>query len=374
MNVPRALRPVALVLLAGLATACGEKITLPEATGIRSSSSYIEQQAWMLDDPVDVAEEFGRIFVAEQGPGAVTKFDTQRQQLARTAGLRSPVAIAANTDRREILVLEAGDATGGPRLFALGVGGLEPGDARELSGLVRSVSGIAVDEAGDWVYISDPDSQVVHRFLRVDGPEMVRPYGVVAHSRGSRESPQFVFSPRGLVLDQQGMLLVCDADTTRNWVLRFDPTPSDAADSSSTGTATVFRSESCPTQPVSAFVLGDAPGCGETFEPGPSSEDGGLDRPAGVTIDTAGEYYVADLGNGRVQRFSVDGRFDTAIGDGGGGAEPLGEPVRLVTWLGETVRNGTTVTIHGARVYVVDRVGSRLRVWEDERWSEFEGG
>lgn len=366
---PRALLALAACALA--ATACGEKITLPEATGVRTSSSYSEQRAWELDDPVDVLEANGRIYVAEQGPGAVTKFSTQQEQLARTAGLRAPVAIAADNARRELLVLEAGDGSGGPRLFALGLVDLEPGDRRELAGLVGSVGGIATD--GDWVYISDPDSQVVHRFLRVDGPDMLRPYGVVAHSRGSRESPQFVFGPRGLVLDGEGMLLICDADTTRNWVLRFDPAPSDAADSSSTGRATVFRSESCPTQPVAAFVLGDAPGCGEPFEPGPSSEDGGLSRPWGVALDTAGDHYVADLGNGRVQRYGPDGQFDTILGDGAGGAEPLGEPVRLATWLGSTVRNGIDVTIHGARVYVVDRVGSRLRIWEDERWSEFSG-
>ncbi|MBI2912648.1 MAG: TIGR03663 family protein [Chloroflexi bacterium] len=52
----------------------------------------------------------------------------------------------------------------------------------------------------------------------------------------------------------------------------------------------------------------------------PGSEAGQLRSPVGIALDAQGNVYVADSGNGRVQKFDAGGRFLGAVG--GAGAEP----------------------------------------------------
>jgi hypothetical protein len=362
---------VAAFALAGLLAGCGEKIAIPEAQGIPTASLYLEQTPWELTDPTDVLESEGRILVTEGSPGTVTKYTTQQEVQFQVVGLRDPVAMAVEYVDRVLVVGEAGiGEQNGPRLTYLTQRAFESLGSTELEGLVKSLAGVAVDER--FVYVSDPDSGVVHRFRWVQNGDLtVQPQGLVCDNQGSIESPQFVFRPSGLSLDEEGMLLICDADTTRNWVLRFDPTPQEE-DSLSHGVAVQFRTSSCAAGDVSTYVLGKAPGCDEDFEPGPSAELGALHAPQGVTFDSEGRFYVADSGNQRVQRYSNFGIFNIVFGDDA--VEAMVQPVRLVTWDGLTSVEGTQIVIAGARVYIADRGGAQIRVFEDKRWSDLQEG
>lgn len=357
-------------LLAGLlaVAGCGDKIVLPVAQGIPTSSLYLEDRPWQLTDPTDVLEVGGRLVVTEGAPGTVTKYRTNGDVQFAAEGLGLPVGLAEIDAANLILVGEAN----GPAVSVFEDLGLEFRDRVDLSGLVKSLAALATD--GSFVYISDPDSGVVHRFAWVGaGGGWMTPQGVVCNDRGSAASPRFVREPRGLALDPDGMLLVCDADTTRNWVVRFDPQPP-PGDPNGLGTLAAFRTESCPTPPADTFVLGDAPGCQQTdFEPAPFREPGVLYAPSGIAVDDEGRLYVADRFNQRVQRFTLEGFFDTSLGDGAGEVEPLNGPVRLTTWLGDTTFDGVRIRIPGARVYVIDRDLAQLRIFEDKRWSDFEG-
>lgn len=349
---------------------CGEKITLPEAQGIPIDSAYIEQRAWDFTDPVDVLEASGRIYVLEQAPGTLTRYSTTRTVLATAEGLLSPQSLALDNEERRVLVAE-GETSAEFGVSFFDLADLTPLGRATLDGLVMSMAGMVTD--GAWVYVSDPDSGVVHRFeLTDEASGWLAPRGVVATDAGSIESPQFVFQPAGLGLDIEGRLLVCDADSSRNWVLRFDPLPP-IDDPNGPGTAVVFREIACPTPPVQSFVLGFAPGCGETFVPGASSVEGGFDAPWGIAFDEDGRIYVTDRGNGRMQRFGIDGNFDLAFGVALEGIDGLEEPLRVSTWQGITNRNGVPIVIPGARVYVVDRARNQIRIFEDRRWTDFEG-
>ena len=360
--------PLAAVLLL---SGCGDKISLPEARGIPTSSLYLEDRPWQLTDPTDVAEIDGRLFITEAAPGTLTKYRTNGETQFSVDGLDQPVALAELEAQNLVLVGEAGSA-GNPAISIYEDLGLDFQARVDLTGLVKSLAALATD--GTFVYISDPDSGAVHRFAwSGPGGGWLTAQGLVCNDKGSAASPRFVRKPQGLALDLEGMLLVCDADTTRNWVVRFDPHPP-TADPVGLGTLAAFRTESCATPPADTFVLGDAPGCGETeFVPDPPRSPGRLFAPSGIAIDDDGRLYVADRFNRRGQRFTTDGNFDTTFGDGAGDVEPLNGPVRLATWLGSTTFEGVSIVIPGARLYVIDRDLAQLRIYEDKRWSDFEG-
>src|SRR5207247_10772410 len=49
------------------------------------------------------------------------------------------------------------------------------------------------------------------------------------------------------------------------------------------------------------------------FEGGPGGGKGQFDNPHGIAVDSAGNIFVADTGNGRIQKFSPKGNFVTSL-------------------------------------------------------------
>ncbi len=369
----------ALLAAALLAAGCGEKITIPLAKGIPSSNRYSELPAWQLIDPTDVVEWVGKIFVLEGTPGSLTKYSTQAAGEAAATGLRNPVALAKEPSSRWLAVGEAGGAgLGGPRVSWFDRSTLEYKGSADLDPPLRSLAGIAASDS--FVYVSDPDSGAVFRYHRDPDGVTLTPQGIVANDAGSRDSPNFVFKPAGLLIDAEGMLLIADSDTTRNWILRFDPTPP-AGNPSGKGVAVGFRPPGAGcVQDLQALVLGRAPACGQSgFELGPSSALGEFHLPTGVTIDEADvqglhRYYVVDRLNGRIQRFDGSGHFELAISSPSGSSNALREPVRAATWLGRTFEAGVELRFPGAKIFVVDRASAQIHIFEDENWIPFEEG
>lgn len=83
------------------------------------------------------------------------------------------------------------------------------------------------------------------------------------------------------------------------------------------------------------------------FEGGQGKDPGQFENPRGIAADAAGNLYVADVGNSRIQKFSPEGAFLNTFGKSGAGEGELREP------------NGITVDSAG-NIYVIDALNQRL--------------
>ena len=62
------------------------------------------------------------------------------------------------------------------------------------------------------------------------------------------------------------------------------------------------------------------------FQGGKGTGKGQFDNPRGLAVDSAGNIFVADTDNGRIEKFSPNGIFITSIGTRGEGYGQLKEP------------------------------------------------
>ncbi|MFZ1701842.1 MAG: NHL repeat-containing protein [Pyrinomonadaceae bacterium] len=86
---------------------------------------------------------------------------------------------------------------------------------------------------------------------------------------------------------------------------------------------------------------------GNLFETGDGIETAKLSKPRGITVDTAGNIYVADTGNARVQKFDAVGKFISMFGERGDQPGQLQEP------------NGVSVDAKG-NIYITDAKRHKL--------------
>jgi hypothetical protein len=318
--------------LAALAAGCGVKIDAPHPTGLFSNNRYNIDTLFVDPAARQVVVAIGRLFVVG-ADGSLTKRDLNYRELERVAGLSDPTAICFDAATRLVSVWEAG----ADRVSAYQTADLTPAGSATLT-TVRRVTHAAACSTGlsvlapaaqTYLYLADPDSGVVHRFAWYAGGDMVA-QGILCHDEGL--SARAVYDPAGLVPDADGMMLVCEAAPTRNWVTRFDPTP-DLTDTAGDpedpqpwrGLAVVFSQAPCEPQPQAAYTLGDAPGCddGPGWTGGPSAAEGEFDAPTALAVDGLGRIFVADTGNRRLQIFSAAGEFDLAIRDTGQTLDPV---------------------------------------------------
>jgi len=81
------------------------------------------------------------------------------------------------------------------------------------------------------------------------------------------------------------------------------------------------------------------------------SDPGLLNEPAGLTVDAAGNVYVADTANHRIQKFDPDGKFLSQVGGNGSGEGQFQEP-----W-------GVAVDAQG-NVWVADSFNHRIQKFD----------
>src|SRR6266550_4130008 len=84
------------------------------------------------------------------------------------------------------------------------------------------------------------------------------------------------------------------------------------------------------------------------FEGGRGAGKGEFDSPHGIAVDRAGNIYVADTNNGRIEKFSPSGVYITSLGMKGSGYGQLGEP------------NGIAIDRDG-NIYIADASDHRVQ-------------
>lgn len=367
MNRPRATCGRSTCLLAAaalaatcavLAAGCGVKIAAPQAVGLFSTNAYTTDTLFVDPDARQMVAAIGRLFVVG-ADGSLVKRTLDYEEFSRVDGFADPVAVCTDEDARLVFVWEAG----ANRLSAFQTSDLSPVGSATLT-TVQRVTHIYASKTGKeelaadaetFLYLADPDSGVVHRFAWYAGGDMA-PMGILCRDEGL--STRAVHVPAGMLRDASGMLLVCDADTARNWVTRFDPTPilTDVAAAPEgphpwRGLAVIFEAEGCEPQPQSAYTLGDAAECGEdaTWVGGPSDAQAEFDTPTALASDGQGRIFVADTGNDRVQIFSDRGEFEMTFRDTSRTLDPVSIGVVDVRIAGGGVNYGAYVfTLSGA--------------------------
>jgi YYY domain-containing protein len=146
-------------------------------------------------------------------------------------------------------------------------------------------SGIAVDSAGN-VYVADTWNHRVQKFDK-DG-KLLLAWGsyVNLSDPGTAEGPDTnskFFGPRGIAIGPDGQVYVTDTGNKR--VLIFDDKG---------GFKRQISSGASPTRVAPEY---------------PFSQPGEMNEPIGIAVDQAGNVYVADTNNRRIQKFDKDGKF-----------------------------------------------------------------
>jgi len=309
----------ALVLVAVLG--CGEKIAIPQPEGLFSVAPYLESAIYDDDDPRQLITVQGNLFVLTSG--SLTKRNQNYDRIERVDGLADPRALCAGDYDSLVFVWDQSlRRVSWFRARDLSIQ-IDRPNHTDLPQVQRCVA-MAASRAGSeqvpgattFLYLADPDSGVVHRFAYEPYSGLL-PHGILCRSNG--DGARFVHEPAALARDYADSLLVCDADTLRNWVIRFDCVP-DLTDTAGgnprRGHAALFDVPTCNPPAAADYVLGDAADCNETDRVGgPSDAEGEFTAPRGLTVDGSGRIFVSDTGNDRVQIFGPAGDYRVLFGN-----------------------------------------------------------
>jgi tripartite motif-containing protein 71 len=268
-------------------------------------------------------DQQGSLFVVDNGNNRVQKFDNAGNFIilwgnfgSANANFHNPTGIACD-GKGDVWVVDTNNHR--VQKFDGKLGGylMKFGSRGNGEGQFNSPWGIAVDRVRGYVYVVDSANFRVQKF-DMNG-EFIMSWG----SFGSGDG-QFYF-PRGVAVDQtDGFVYVVDMGNHR--IQKFD------------------TSTNVLPQLLAKW--------GGSAEPGHASsqlaqEAGQLRSPWGITVDGAGDVYVTDTGNHRVEKFDKEGNFITQWGGFGNGKGQFNFPY------------GIAVDVRGS-VFVVDSGNTRV--------------
>ena len=253
--------------------------------------------------------------VAVDGAGNLFIADTDNHRIRKVDAMGTITTIAGTGEIVfSVIVWDVGD--GGPAT-----------DAQ-----LDAPSGVAVDGAGN-LFIADTDN---HRIRKVDSAGVISTAAGTAvfgfSGDGGPAVNAALWSPSGVAVDGAGNLFIADTDNHR--IRKVD----------------------------SAGVISTVAGTG-SFGFGGFSGDGGsataaqLDAPAGVAVDSAGNLFIADGDNNRIRKVDSAGVISTVAGTGARGDGGDGGPATAAQ-----LRSPAAVTVDGAgNLFIADGDNNRIR-------------
>ncbi len=240
-------------------------------------------------------DQQGSLFVVDNGNNRIQKFDNVGNFIilwgnfgSANANFHNPTGIACD-GKGDVWVVDTNNHR--VQKFDGKLGGylMKFGSRGNGEGQFNSPWGIAVDRVRGYVYVVDSANFRVQKFDMTG--EFIMSWGSFGNGDG-----QFYF-PRGVAVDQSdGAVYVVDMGNHR--VQKFDT--------------------STNVLPQLLTKWGGSVEAGHASSP-LSQEAGQLRSPWGIAVDGAGDVYVSDTGNHRIEKFDKEGNFITQWGGYGNG-------------------------------------------------------
>ncbi|MEW6370090.1 MAG: hypothetical protein AB1584_04090 [Pseudomonadota bacterium] len=250
----------------------------------------------------------GNLYVAERNSGTIRKVSQQgvAVTLAGSAGapgsadgaggaarFNEPTRLEADIDGN-LYVTDTGNSTirqvsaSGAVTTLAGTAG-ECGSADGNAGNARfcKPQGITLDRNGN-LYVADTANHTIRRIDRANNVTTIAGAAGACGSADGRGAQARFCEPQDIKVDDDGYLYVAD---TANSTIR----------------------EISPSGDVRT-IAGAAGQCGSVDGQGTTAR---FCRQAGLTIDGAGNLFVADTGNGTIRRIGISGEVNTVIGVAG---------------------------------------------------------
>jgi len=183
--------------------------------------------------------------------------------------------------------------------------------------------GIAVDKAGN-VFVADWERDMIKK-ISPDGKVTAFAGNSEKGAKDGQGSAATFFLPEGLALDAAGNLYV--ADCYNNMIRKITPE----------GLVSTFAGNT---------VKGSKDGKGKAAS---------FSHPDGLAVDRAGNVYVADVGNNKIRKITPDGMVSTIAGDGTrGGVNGPGKTASFYRPFGITIDKA-------GNLYVADYQNNLIR-------------
>jgi DNA-binding beta-propeller fold protein YncE len=305
--------------------------------------------------PSGVAAQRGLLYVADAGNNRVQVltyegiFMGQLTVKTNNDEMKEPVAVATDAQNRTY-VLDAG----GNKIRIFGQDGLQieqfGAKGKGMEGF-SDPRGLAVDGRGN-IYVADTGNYKVKKF---------DPQGKLVASLGTEgDGPGQFREPAGLAVDNDGRVFVVDAGKHTLQIFSCECGDSQLSTAVSPRATVEFVKE-IPGEAsalavtkrawsiVNDSILAAGVVAGRTIG-SRGSEPGMLKNARGLTLDTAGKFWVADTGNDRLQKFSIEGNLLQVIGKSGSGEGEFDSP------------SGIAVSLKG-NLYVADSGNKRVQVF-----------
>lgn len=202
------------------------------------------------------------------------------------------------------------------------------GNADGLGAKARfgSPTGIALDDVGN-LYVTDGTNRNIRKITSDGKVTTVAGNGDYGHTNGSVYTASFT-SPSGIAVDKAGNIYI--ADTYDNRIRKITPAGE-----------------------VSTFA-----GSGSMGKEDGQGEAASFSYPTGMSIDAAGNLYIADSAGNRIRRISTSGVVSTLAGSGlfGGHADGAAATATFNQPIGITIDNAGFIYVAEVRNRLVRKL------------------